>query len=330
MTPEQAVDGDFDLLIIDDICSFMTTRLVVDLRRVGKGVLGVFAPSDSADAKRRLLEAGVSDVIESDATPSEFLDQIVAVAASGGVSAHVPGPHGDGFCLVITGPPGGVGVTEVAIGLATQVRGARVALIDLNQSWPSIAPRLGLPVHPNLRTAVDLVLHEPDRLAQSFHQMAGGLSVVTGLVNPESGPLPAGEVASLISELAVLHDLVIVDAGPPSEWESANLARAAQATLVVGVGDPIGITRLIRVSARVASAVGDREVAVVVNRSKSPRQQAQAVLQINRTLPKVPVFVAPEDPGLARARWDGLPAGRGPFARSTRRLAGLFQELVAR
>ena len=69
MGPEQAMADDFDVILIDDICSFLTPRLVVRLRDSGKEVVGVFSPADGPDAKRRLLECGITDVIESDAPP---------------------------------------------------------------------------------------------------------------------------------------------------------------------------------------------------------------------------------------------------------------------
>jgi MinD-like ATPase involved in chromosome partitioning or flagellar assembly len=331
MSPDQAASPEFDVLLIDDICSFLTPRLVVDLRRAGKGVIGVFAPDDGPDAKRRLLEVGISDVIESDALPPEFLQQIDSVSFHGEQSNA---PHSDsrprGFCLAVTGPQGGVGITEVAVGIATHLRPNGVALVDLNQAWPSIDQRLGLPVHPNLRTAMDLVLHEPDRLDQSFHDLAG-LHIVTGLVNPDAGTLSGSDAVTLISELALTHRHVIVDLGPITEGASGLLLERADATLVIGLADPIGVTRLIKAFERVVARGGSQaEVGVVLNRSRSNRQEDEIIAQLGRSLGDVPVFVIPEDSGLAAAVWDGGNLRRGPFARSAQRLASLFQDVGIR
>lgn len=327
MSPEQAVVGVFDVLLIDDICSFLTPRLVVDLRRGGKTVIGVFAPDDGPDAKRRLLEVGISDVIESEASPSEFLDQLIAVGSHADLTrANLLESQPAGFCLVVTGPPGGVGVTEIALGLGTSLDQRPVALIDLNMEWPSLGQRLGLPVHPNLRTAIDLVLHEPDRMNQSFHSLHG-LNVISGLVNPDSGLPPLSDVATLISELAVMHDLVIVDLGPVGD-SSQLILRRADAALVVGLGDPVGVTRLIKAYQRVAPHVRNSEAGIVVNRCASNHQKGQVAAQLKRALGEVPVFLIPEDSGIASAAWDGTTLQRGQFARAIKRLAGLFEDVA--
>ena len=79
MGPEEAVAESYDALIIDDVCSFLTPRLVDQVRRHGRLVVGVYDARDGADAKRRLLDCGVDDVIEADAGPEEFLDVVRAV-----------------------------------------------------------------------------------------------------------------------------------------------------------------------------------------------------------------------------------------------------------
>ncbi len=53
LTPEDALAEDYQVLIIDDICSFLTPRLVAEVQRQGRLVLGVFDPSDPPDAKER-------------------------------------------------------------------------------------------------------------------------------------------------------------------------------------------------------------------------------------------------------------------------------------
>lgn len=185
MSPAQAVSALYDVLFVDDVCSFLNQRLVIDVRASGKSIVGVFDPSDGTDAKRRLLEAGIGDVIESDARPEEFLEMAVMT-----ISHSVPPrqvtfePGGGGFRIGLTGPPGGVGVTEVSCALALDLsRRHKAVLVDANPDWPSIGQRLGLPVHPNLRTGIDFVLHEPERVEEAVHSV-GDLAVLPGPANP--------------------------------------------------------------------------------------------------------------------------------------------------
>ncbi len=328
MSVDQATSADFDVLVIDDICSFLTRRLIVDMRRLGRGVIGVFAPGDGPDAKRRLLEVGISDVIDSDASPSELLEQVRLVDGH----RQIPRLEGhpltsDGLCLAITGPPGGVGITEIALGIATQMRGPGVALVDLNQQWAAVGQRLGLPVHPNLRTAVDSVLHDPDRLSGSFHRV-GEIDVVVGLVNPDAGVLTTTDASALISELADTHDHVIIDVGTVTDWATDMISRCAHATLIVGLGDPIGITRLIKSYWRVSEAIGPTaEIGLIVNRVRSKRERGQILDQISRSIGPTPVFIVPEVSALSAAAWNGFVKDSGAFARSVRPLASLFQNV---
>ena len=81
MGPEQTVEATFDALLIDDVCSFLTPRLVSVIKKSGAEVVGVFSPTDGSDAKRRLLECGISDVIETDAAPEEYLEKVMAALA---------------------------------------------------------------------------------------------------------------------------------------------------------------------------------------------------------------------------------------------------------
>ena len=81
MSADQATGQTFDVLLIDDVCSFLTPMLVTILKQSGREVIGVYLPEDGSDAKRRLLECGISDVIESGASGEEFLSKVTATLA---------------------------------------------------------------------------------------------------------------------------------------------------------------------------------------------------------------------------------------------------------
>lgn len=329
MSPEQAVEVTYDVLFIDDVCSFLNQRLVFDLRRDGKAIVGVFSPDDGSDGKRRLLDVGIGDVVESDARPEEFL-AIARTASSHSLDPVVAEgelPVG-GLTLGVTGPPGGVGVTEIAIAIANELaRRTRVALVDLNQSWPSVGQRLGLNVHPNLRTAVDFALHDPGRLHQAMHGV-GNVHVVTGLANPEVGTLPPSDIAGLVSAISAVFSLSIVDMGPVSQNQGDVVLRRLDVALVVGTGDPVGLTRLVRAYERFSQSVPEVDIALVVNQvTGSSHQRAEVANQLSELLPAVPRVVVPRDDRLARASWNGELVERGPFMRQVRRLAELFESV---
>lgn len=328
MSSDQAVTSHYDVLLIDDICSFLSPRLVVDLRSSGKSVIGVFDPADGPDAKRRLLEVGISDVIEADATPEEFVAEVNATRANSQPVVVTAPPAQRGFVIAVTGPTGGVGITELAVGLSRSLSESNdVALLDLNQSWPSLGQRLGLPVHPNLRTAIDLVHHEPNRVGDAVHRIKR-LSVVTGLANPDGGSVPTADTATLVSELGVSNTHVVIDMGPVSDWTTDLMLRRADVVLVVGLADPVGVARLVRCYEQVAGQVATDEIGVLVNRVTNRRVQSEIFAQLRRSLGDVPIFMVPEDHKVAAANWDGVLATSGKFANTMNRLAQLFAGAV--
>jgi MinD-like ATPase involved in chromosome partitioning or flagellar assembly len=326
MTSEQARSSSFDVLFIDDICSFLNSRLVIDLRSAGKAIVGVFESADGSDAKRRLLEAGISDVIEADATPEEFLRlaaSTVAYAAPAETASADMDRHG--FRIGVVGPPGGVGVTEIAVGLAIDLsQRHRTVLADFNLDWPGIGQRLGLPVHPNLRTAIDYVLHDPDRLESAMHRL-GRLSVVCGVANPGTGLVPASDLVGLASGLTRNHSHVVMDMGHFPDIQP-ELLRGLDALLLVGTGDPSGLTRLIRCLEPAAESAGPGcGVALVVNRiDRAPRKRDEIVALVHESASGVPLVLIPEDRRLRRSIWDGSPISGGTFNRAIRRLGKVF------
>nr|MDP8977476.1 hypothetical protein [Actinomycetota bacterium] len=73
---DDALAERYDVLVVDDTTSFLTRRLVSRVRDGGRRVLGVFDPEDPR-GKGELVELGVDDMIEREASPREFL---VAIA----------------------------------------------------------------------------------------------------------------------------------------------------------------------------------------------------------------------------------------------------------
>ncbi|HWD08588.1 MAG TPA: hypothetical protein VHA57_05775, partial [Actinomycetota bacterium] len=201
-----ALEEDYDVLLAEDVTSFLTHRTVQELHRRGRGVLGVYDP-DERTGKDRLLELGADEVIEAAASADEFVQAVnrivrarpmpgveraisPGVAAAGDARREAPAlrrPNPGGWQWAVGGPPGGCGATEVAIELARQLRrrGQSVVLIDAGEVAPALAQRLGLSPIPNIRTAIDALVHGSGKLPDTLAPVpAGGFSVVAGLVNP--------------------------------------------------------------------------------------------------------------------------------------------------
>ncbi len=315
MGSDQALQESFQALLIDDVCSFLTPRLVAKLREQGREVLGVFSPDDGPDAKRRLLECGISDVVEMDASPEEVLELVVRTLAH-----RTPSPKADGErrrygnTIVVSGSASGVGCTEVSIVLAAHLASAAsVVLADLDQALPGVAQRLDLPLYPNLHTAVDFAFHDPERLAEAIH-VTDGVSVVGGLARSDPSRLiPSQELVGMVDDLATSHEFVVVDIG------AGAVDLDSSATVVVGEASPVGLSRLIDRLERFRA--GDGALALV-NRVRGGRRARDEIrYELERALPDVRVAFAPEDPKVPSMAWDGRIPRRGGFSKSIKTLA---------
>lgn len=323
MGVDQAVSDEFDVLLIDDVCSFLSSRLVSRLRDQGREVIGVFDPSDGPDAKRRLLESGITDVIESDAEPDEFVSKVAATLAHR-PAMLAPVVRGvAGFRIGVLGASPGAGATESAVTLAA-VLSERVStvLVDLDQTWSSVAQRLDLAPHPNLRTAVDLAHHAPDRLEEALIS-TGRLQVVVG-GGIASQPIPVHELEGLIDDMASSHAVLVADLGDIGS-AGRPFASRFDLCLLVGHAGPVGLSRLMR-AVDGLSGGGGSDLLVVVNRVPGDAHRRDDVrMEVGKAISGVPIVFLPDDPRIERCAWDGVVQTRGPFRKAISKVAGLIE-----
>lgn len=339
MGPDVVASESYDVLIIDDVCSFLTPRLVEQVRRQGRMVVGVFDTADGDDAKRRLLECGVDDVVEAEASPEEFMAVVSSLRKVTSVSELAEDPlplllpRGRGQLVVVGAPPGGCGATEIALGLAA-LWGA--VLVDADDIAPGVAQRLGVPLHPNIRTAIDIVHHHSGNLEDATTGV-GPISVVSGLADgSEWQQLRPGEVEAVIDELLLMAPVVVVNVGSglerPHLGEGRHgLARAmvSRADVLVGVGlaHPVAVTRLIRWVHEAFVLAPETQITAVVNRlRRAAFVRSELAAELGGALPGVSVRMLPDDPRVEEAAWAGRLVTAGPFRRSLTRFG---EDLVA-
>lgn len=330
MESDQAIASSFDVLFVDDICSFLTPRLVAAVKAKGAEVVGVFLSSDGSDAKRRLLECGISDVIETEATPNEFVEKAAAAIAHRVVAAEPSTPHKTGALSVgIVGAAQGVGATELAVSLSTQLtRTTSVALVDADPALPSVAQRLDLSVHPNIRTVLDESLHPSGGLAASIQQ-AGEVMVVGGVADAaHATPLNRSELSIVVDSMQQIARVVVLDLGPFDRTTAGAFGRLST-TAIVGSADPVGVTRLIRASQNLTEVVGGRRLVLVVNKTPSrPYYQAEIRAEVANALPGLPLVLLPFDRKMNTSNWEGSVADRGAFAKGVKDVARVITEAI--
>lgn len=353
----EALDDVYAVLVAEDLTSFLTPRLVEQLHARGRRLLGVHDPGEPW-GRRRLEDLGIDETIEFDAAPEEFVRAIEALAegmsldreltelvARAGTepvrpdaaSGSAPGGSPGGTLTSIGGPSGGVGVTEVALGLAVALagRGTTTALLDGDELAPSLAQRLGLPLHPNLRTAIDAVEHRSGRLEDALLEVpGGGPSLLCGLPNPrDRHEVRPGEVAAVASELATRYRHVVInvshtteDIGAATGGEGSAITRTllSAAEVVVGVGapTPVGVARLLDWVADVRALAPTVTLHLVVNQAPPSRfHRGELEEELLRTFAPASLSFLPFDRHVLDAAWDGRPVTSGGWVRAVEELA---------
>lgn len=349
MQPDDAFSEKFDVLFIDDICSFLSPHLIAKLNRAGRKVVGVYNPVEFPDGKDRLLACDVTEVIEADADPEEFLGLIEQLGINRELEGRVPDddfglptpgsePRRPHPLVAVGSPPGGCGATEVAIAVARRMaeQYEGVKLLDLDQQAPSVAQRLGLGLYPNLLTAIDAVHHYSESLESCWHALRGSaLQVLPGMPRVvDRTHLRRGEVAEVLLETARVADVTVVNLGywdknshDQPVWDfggSVSEAVLETAGVMVGVGlpSPVGVVRMIEWIRRVRANHPGLRIHLVVNRAPGSGSVRRVIFEeLASSLGQVRIAFLPEDAKVAEAAWNGILVGRGRFRRGCDRLA---------
>jgi len=348
------LEEEFDVLIAEDVTSFLDARFVAELRGLGRRVLGVYDP-DEPTGKERLLDLGVDDVVEATAPAEDFVRKLARIVPADGAAdermlgvadrdalATAPPPvfparRVRGSLAAVGGPPGGCGATEVAIELARAARrrGETALLIDADEVAPSLAQRLGLPPIPNVRTAIDALFHGAGRLHEALMPVtAGGFELLAGLANPADWPqVRPQEAAEVATELRRLRDHVVVNVGALTEdlarlgagdryGVTREVLAAADAIVGVGVATPVGIARLVAWIADVVAITPGRPVHLAINKVSPGRfVRGEVEAEILRNFAPASLHFVPFDEAVEAAAWSGALVAPGPFTKAVDALA---------
>ncbi len=349
-----------DVAIFDDTTSFATLRLVNELHARGVRVLGVHDPGDER-GRAELAGLDVDEMRPSDASTEQFVASVVALATAARAADRLrsvpldedaldPAPKtapttapARGHVCVVAGTSGGVGATEVALGLAWALahRSAHPILVDADELAPSLAQRLGLPLYPNLRAAVDAATRSGRDVAATLRRH-GPLPVLCGLsMAPDWAELRAGEVSDVVGILAGIASHVIVNVasnaedlagygGPPRFGTTRALLGSADQVVGVTVPTPLGVARALEWLATVRGLRHDPPH-LVLNRAPRSRFKLDEVeRELRRSARVAAVHVLPADERVGSAGGEGKPDPAGPFARGVAALAGTLLPRSAR
>lgn len=244
------------------------------------GIGGVVA-ADQLDTLPDVLLA-----TEPAARPESAVPAADRVREPVGAAGEVPQPAGR--VIAVWGATGAPGRTTVAVGLAAALAaaGEPTVLVDADPYGGAVAQSLGiLDEVSGLLTASRLV--GSGALADAYTSWvrlaADGLGVVTGLPRADRWAEVRSGTVEAVLEVARQRGHVVVDTGfcleddPAADFGARpgrnQLTRAAltaaDAVVVVGSADPVGLARLARVTVELRDQVAVGPTYVVVNRMRA-------------------------------------------------------------
>lgn len=350
MDPTLAFDEEYGTIVVSHRWPALTRGFVDGLHRRGRTALGVFDPEEPG-GKEFLISLGVDRALPSDASMAEFVDALTALAPDrpqpvpsaadldvvvdgGAIEAHADAGAHRRRPVAVGGTPG-AGVTEVAIGLAAALvaRGERAVLVDADEVVPSVAQRLGLPIEPNVRSAIEAVEYGMGSLDATLARPTRGLEVLCGLPNVDAwSQVRPSEAIDVLDHLARSRRHVIAnlasrleDVGRGGQGRyGISRAVVTEAASLVGVAPatPVGVSRLLGWVADVRALNPGAPVHLVVNlaRTRDAFRRAEIEQEISRTFEPFSMSFVPQDPRVDTAAWAGTMVANGPF---TRAVAGL-------
>lgn len=338
-----ALEAEVDVLVVDDTTPWLTPSFVAAADEAGIQIVGIYDRTDAGGGKARLAALGLTHLMEAAMPPDDavfLLERLRPTHRGRRTPQETPFSQDrervDGR-IVAVGGPSGSGAREVAVALAATwgSGGNRTVLVDLNETTPGIARRLGLPLYPHVLTAAErLAVKDPDAVLSAVADLPASIpfDVIVGLPSPRDWDrLMADDVASILSTCSGTWDRVVVATGPIIEdmqrWaDRFGVSRHALASADVVVGccepSPRGVLRFTDWGADVRDLRDDLQVVI----NKVPRSRWTAA-EVRSQLADVggsfmpAIDELPLDRRVEAAEWDGQLVARGPFTKSVARIA---------
>ncbi len=286
---------------------------------------------------RRLLEAGIADVLPSPLTPNAFEQAMVRLGAmSSGMKTA--SNRAQGRIITVVRARGGVGATTVATNLASALQfrsgrfrkapTARVALVDLDLQFGSVASFLDIDPRETLsEMAVQGMMPDREFVESGMVTTKDGLDVLPAPSRfvPHDA-LSREQIGALLDDLRENHDYVVVDLPHGLfDWVQAAIDRSGKLLLVTDTTIPS-----LRQSKRLLDFYLEEnptlKIDVVVNFEAKPLFRRQHHCEAEKLIGRSFSAWLPFDPKLTREALDrGVPLARikprAPLSRAVAQLA---------
>ena len=337
LTAREALEPGYEVLLIDDITSYLSPRLVERVAAGGQKVVGIYDPESGHSGRERLRVLGVDAVVPADAGPEAILETVSSI----GPGHRRPGLERDirsaerVSAARITTVAGGdlAGDFVVALGGAFRSRRRSTLVVDADTVTPMLAQRLSMPVVPNLLTALDAHVQFRGSVQDSLLAGPYGVTLLTGIPEvSEWETVRADEVVDLLETTAGWFDELILKVSPHMEDLSRFGARDGRfevsRSLVAMAGDvvcvaeptPVGLSRSLRWISKARRLTAARLHVVFGGGSIGPFQRGELSDELTRSYVPASITWLPVDQGRERAVWNGTAVPKGPFRKTVDRL----------
>jgi pilus assembly protein CpaE len=274
---------------------------------------------------RDLLQHGVADYLVKPITPALLQKAILSASEQSGV---VKSSHKLGKLVAVCGTRGGVGSTTVATSVAWLIaheRRRRVALVDLDLQFGTVALSLDLEPSHGLREA----LENPNRIDGLFMdrvlvQHSERLFVLSAEESPdETLLLDYGAVELLMTELRNKFHYVIVDLPRSPNACTQQIVQAATDLLLVTDLSLAGMRDTMRVTGMLPTNNASCNMILIVNRAGEHKQGEMPRAEFEKGVGRKLDLVLPFDAKTVAAATNfGQPvaAGKGTVANGLREI----------
>jgi hypothetical protein len=341
-----------DVLVLDDVMRIFSIAEIASAQENGVHVIGLYDHTTGM-GREYLARLGVDEVLPAATTAAEVVavisqrgarDRVRTGAVAGSRLPVATRPVGSrkprGLLSAWTKVSGGAGLTEAAVAAAEHLsKAGRVLLIEADEVAPVLVSRLLRSPDTGLAWAVSRAGQGQKVFPAGLSGPRGDGSSAVGHFDAICGTPGAAQVISavhlvrLVEEALATYDHVLVEAswlvGSPSGRERFGAARAvlvlADRVVVFASADPEGAARLVEWRASSLAAGVQAPCWAAFGRACSSRYERShlASLLVGNTgdHPFAGVTFLPEDPVVARARWNAEIVWKGPWARAVRALA---------
>jgi pilus assembly protein CpaE len=280
--------------------------------------------------RQTALQAGANDHMAKPVAPQALLDKVDELLKLRKAEVTLPG--NGGRVVSVMSLRGGVGVTTLAVNLAlsavryldARAGEARVCLIDLCPSSGQTALHLRVKARQTWAALPGLGKNPtPDALVELLTPHSSGLQLLAAPFEPTyAGALSASLVEGMLTGLASLFDLIVIDAPPLIDIVAAASLDISD-TIVLVLTPEVGAVQATVAMLRVVDELQEK-VTLVLNRISPQPVVPEAIIE--RALGRSPALKVPYD----RAQAVALPQGKPlAWAEPSSSLAVAMKQLLA-